>query len=160
MEQSNPAVASQTSLSPADLERVGNDPSLLTVTARKMLAVQLMTMHKRMADPNVPVSQRQAWIEFLSKLGDAVPKQIQAVTPGAGFSVQIVFNRPQQEIVDVTAKTREVDSECDQAPRRVASAVGGAAGAEDSRSDAGEGCEGSGQVGSARAVGADARSHE
>lgn len=144
MEQSNPAVASQTSLSPADLERVGNDPSLLTVTARKMLAVQLMTMHKRMADPNVPVSQRQAWIEFLSKLGDAVPKQIQAVTPGAGFSVQIVFNRPQQEIVDVTAKTREVGSE--------ASAVGGAEGAEDSRSDAG--------VGSACAVGADAQSQE
>ena len=111
MDANNPAVASQTAISPADLERVAKDPTLLTETARKMLAVQMVTMHKRAADPNMPIGQRQSWMEFLAKIGDAVPKQnaVLAGGPGAGFSVQIIMNQPAAQPAPVIeATTAEV----------------------------------------------------
>lgn len=96
MDANNPAVAQQTALSPADLERIAKDPTVLTETSRKMLAVQMMTMHRRMADPTVPIGQRQSWMDFLAKLGDAMPKQAAngIGVSGPGFSVQIVLTQP------------------------------------------------------------------
>lgn len=96
MDVNNPAVTKHTNLSPADLEKIGKDPSLLTFTARKMLAIQMMTTHDRMKDVNIPLGQRQSWMEFLSRVGDVVPRQSAGGVGvlGPGFSVQIVMNAP------------------------------------------------------------------
>ena len=93
MDQNSPAVLQQTNIPPALLEAVETDPRLLGAIARKMLAVQMDALHKRLRDPNTPIGQRQAFADFLAKVGDAYPKANAMVTaPGSGFSVNIIMN--------------------------------------------------------------------
>lgn len=96
MDANNPAVSQHTRITPADLAEIGKNPAILSETARKMLALNMMVMHDRMKDVTVPIGQRQQWMDFLSKLGDAIPKQNAGAigVSGPGFSVQIVMNAP------------------------------------------------------------------
>ena len=88
MDYDNPAVSKQVSVSPALLEAVADDPKYLTSLARKMLLMALSRQHKKLMEPDAPVGQRQAHIEMLAKLGDAVPKAAAAST--VPFSITFV----------------------------------------------------------------------
>lgn len=102
MDYENPAVSKQVAVSPALLEAVADDPKFLTGLARKMLLMALSKQHKKLMDHDAPVGQRQAHIEMLAKLGDAVPKATAASTvpfsitfvgaPGAPVQINMAAN--------------------------------------------------------------------
>ena len=88
----NPAVTRQFAVSPALLDAVGEDPAILTRVSRKMLLIQLSRQHKKLLEQDAPSGVRQAFIEQLSKIGDALPKQAANTNVGTGFSVSINFS--------------------------------------------------------------------
>jgi hypothetical protein len=88
----NPAVNRQFAVSPALLEAVGDDPAILTRVSRKMLLIQLSRQHKKLLEQDAPSGVRQAFIEQLAKIGDALPKQAANTNVGTGFSVSINFS--------------------------------------------------------------------
>jgi len=91
-ENDNPAVARQFTVSPALLEEVGSDPAILTRVSRKMLLIQLSRQHKKLLESDAPAGVRQAFIEQLAKIGDALPKTNVNANTGTGFSVSINFS--------------------------------------------------------------------
>ena len=97
MDQENPAVLSKTNVTPALLEEAGSNPTIIRDVARTMYFVQIDALHQRMRDPTVPISQRLAFTEHLSRVGDLVPKNPTGAAAGAngapGFSVNIVLNQ-------------------------------------------------------------------
>lgn len=97
MDRSNPAVSKHTSIPPATLERIVSDPLGLAPWARALLVQHIDEMDTRLAnDPDsVPIGQKMEFMNFLAKLGDAMPKPQQQVGgPGAGFGVTIVLTTP------------------------------------------------------------------
>jgi hypothetical protein len=79
------------------------DPKKMSHHYRKLVLVHTNVLHGKMRDPAVPVSQRLQFAEFLAKIGDAVPKATaMQSSPGAGFSVNIVFGN--SETPQVTTK--------------------------------------------------------
>lgn len=113
MDYDNPAVSKQFSVSPVLLEAVAEDPKYMTGLARKMLLLALSKQHQKLMSDDAPVGQRQAHIELLSKLGDAVPKATAGTTvpfsitfvgaPG-GAAQQVHINMPPQA-AEATAPT-------------------------------------------------------
>jgi len=93
------------------LEQVEKDPKLLSAVARKMLLVQMDAIHRKLRDPNAPLGQRQAFAEFLAKVGDAYPKAATAQQAGPGFSVNIVFGGDKQLSAPVQVQAVEVVNE-------------------------------------------------
>lgn len=113
MDTSNPAVAQQLPISPAALEALEKDASLITEQARKMFFIQAHKVHQLMAGANVPMGQRLQFMEVLAKAGDVYPKATAAVQGAGGpaFSVQIVFNdKPNTPAIDVAAVEVKDDS--------------------------------------------------
>jgi len=107
----NPAVNRQFAVSPALLEAVGDDPAILTRVSRKMLLIQLSRQHKKLLEQDAPSGVRQAFIEQLSKIGDALPKTNLNQNTGTGFSVSINFSgkagTPQKAEVVITPNAEE-----------------------------------------------------
>jgi hypothetical protein len=91
VETTNPAVERQLRLSPAELEKIATDPTIITKLGRKISAIQLLDIHRRLADPNVSLKLRMEFAEFAAKLGDVMPKPNAAVNGGAPlFTLTIV----------------------------------------------------------------------
>jgi hypothetical protein len=117
MDSANPAVTQRTAITPAMLEEVEKDAAPISAMARKMLLVQIDALHYKFRDLDAPIGQRQAFAEFLAKVGDAMPKASNTpLLAGSGFSVNIIMSQPPPaqsapakptaavEIVDVAAK--------------------------------------------------------
>lgn len=113
----NPAVARQFTVSPALLEEVGQDPAILTRVSRKMLLLQLSRQHKKLMELDAPAGVRQAFIEQLAKIGDALPKTNLNQNVGTGFSVSINFSgKPGQSGAQVTQVVVTADPAGDPTP--------------------------------------------
>lgn len=110
MNEQNPAVAQQLAVPPAMLEAVEKDPRVLSGVARKMLLVQMDAIHRRLRDPNAPIGQRQAFADFLAKVGDAVPKASSQGAVAAGVSINVVFG----DNAAAAAKTVEIVQEANE----------------------------------------------
>ena len=93
MDLQNPAVTRHTTLTPADIEAVATDPSLIEIKSRQMLLVQLRYTHDQMGSPNTPLTQRMKFVEILAGLSGANAK---ANAPAAQavekFSVNIIID--------------------------------------------------------------------
>jgi hypothetical protein len=83
MDQNNPARTALTSIPPALLADMANDPKLLRNIAMPMVAMQLDALHRLTLNPNLPTGQRIQIADFTAKIADAYPKA-SAPTAGAG----------------------------------------------------------------------------
>lgn len=118
MDQNNPAVTTLTDMSPALLADLGDNPALLKGIATVMAAVQLEALHRISNNPSTPTGQRIQIFEATTKVAElgAYGKASQQVTPGTGFSVNIIMNNTPTKletsvpvVVDVTdVSSREV----------------------------------------------------
>lgn len=113
MDSSNPAVAQQLPISPAALEALEKDASLITAQARKMFFIQAHKVHQLMAGANVPMGQRLQFMEVLAKAGDVYPKAtaVQAGAGGPAFSINIVLNKDDPKPIASSQPVVEVDVE-------------------------------------------------
>lgn len=94
MDDKNPAVAAQTRIPPAMLEAVAKDPKTLTELARKLLLKRIDRMETVLGKPDTPFSHHLQHAEFLSKIGDVVPKASAGGASGPGFYVNFVVKKP------------------------------------------------------------------
>lgn len=119
MDQNNPAVTTLTDMSPALLADLEDNPALLKGIATVMAAVQLEALHRISNNPATPTGQRIQIFEATTKvaeLGAYGKASQQQVSPGTGFSVNIIMNSSptkletsapvvvDAQVTDVTAK--------------------------------------------------------
>lgn len=110
MDQDNPAVNSLTKMPPALLADVADDPSILKGIATVMSAVQLEGLHRVFNNPATPTGQKIQIFEATSKIAEigAYGKASQPqVTPGTGFSVNIIFDNTPKP--DAASKAKTID---------------------------------------------------
>lgn len=111
MQQSNPAVLRQTSVTPLLLEAVAEDPTILQELAVKMTMVQIDAVHRMLDNPNISLNQRLSTIETLSKIGQIGAYGKTQAVQGNGspsFSVNIVMG-PNDKKQSITVDTKLVE---------------------------------------------------
>jgi hypothetical protein len=99
MDRSNAAITKFTEIPPAVLEAITKDPAQMQPWVRSLLALHIDEVDTMLAEnpAAMTIPQRLQWIEFLAKLGDAMPKPAQSAAQGGGggFGVTIVLNQTQ-----------------------------------------------------------------
>lgn len=93
LDPNNAAVARHLRTPPSMLEEVEHDPKALKGWFRKLLLVNANAQHQALNSLTAPLGARQAFMDFLAKNGDTLPKATESI-PGSGFSINIVFGSP------------------------------------------------------------------
>lgn len=89
MDLDNPAVAALVTMPPALLEELAQNPKARKDHFTKLMLVQTDVFHMRLKDPNIPLTQRLAFMEFLAKVADVLPKP-QAANASAAAPVAVL----------------------------------------------------------------------
>lgn len=111
MDLDNPAVAALVTMPPALLEEFAQNPKARKDHFTKLMLVQTDVYHMKLKDPNIPLSQRLAFMEFLAKVADVLPKPQVANGSAAPVAVLNINFRGKKKDLPFVEVVREGQAE-------------------------------------------------